>query len=157
VLDHDGNLIDASCVALVAALQHFRRPDVTVEGETVTVFSIQEREPVPLSMLHHPLCVTVSYFDGGDIALLDATLAEEQVRDGEVIITMNRHGELCQVAKYGGKPVDALTMLGWTKLALVKVQAFSKLIQERLEEDAKRKDVGGLMAELRAENERPGT
>lgn len=157
MLDHDGNLIDASCVALVAALQHFRRPDVTVEGETVTVFSIQEREPVPLSMLHHPLCVTVSYFDGGDIALLDATLAEEQVRDGEVIITMNRHGELCQVAKYGGKPVDALTMLGWTKLALVKVQAFSKLIQERLEEDAKRKDVGGLMAELRAENERPGT
>ena len=157
MLDHDGNLIDASCVALVAALQHFRRPDVAVEGETVTVFSSREREPVPLSMLHHPLCMTVSYFDGGDIALLDATLAEEQVREGQVIITMNRHGELCQVVKYGGEPVDALAMLGWTKLALVKVQAFSKLIQDRLEEDAKKKDVGGLMAELRAENERPGT
>lgn len=101
--------------------------------------------------------MTVSYFDGGDIALLDATLAEEQVREGQVVITMNRQGELCQVAKYGGGPVDALVMLGWAKLAIVKVQTFSKLIQEKLEEDAKRKDIGGLMAELRADNERPVT
>lgn len=141
----------------MAALQHFRRPDAAVEGDTVTIFNSREREPVPLSMLHHPLCITVSYFDGGDIALFDATLAEEQVREGQVVITMNRHGELCQIAKYGGTPVDALVMLGWTKLALVKVQAFCKLIQERLEEDAKRKDVGGLMAELRADNKRPDT
>lgn len=96
----------------------------------------------------------MSYFDGGNIAILDANLAEEQVRDGEVVITMNRQGEVCQIAKYGGEPVDALAMIGWTKLAYVKIQEFSKLIQEKLNQDATKRDVGGLIEELRAENAR---
>jgi exosome complex component RRP45 len=127
---------------------------VTVEGEEVTVYSTREREPVPLSILHHPLCITISYYDAGQILLLDATWAEEQVRDGQVIITMNRHGELCQIAKYGGVPVDALAILNWTKIALGKVQILSEYIKGKLDEDARRRDVGGLIAELRAENDR---
>ncbi|KAK3065528.1 hypothetical protein LTS18_000005 [Coniosporium uncinatum] len=154
VLDHDGNLVDAACIALIAALQHFRRPDVAVEGENVTVFSVREREPVPLAMLHHPLCITFSYYNEGETVLLDATLAEEQVREGEVIVTMNKHGEVCQIAKYGGATVDALALLDCTGVALNKVQAVSKFIQERLDLDAKKRDLGGLMAELSAENER---
>ena len=106
-------------------------------------------------MLHHPLCVTFSYYDSGDIVLQDATLAEEQVREGEVIITMNRNVEICQIAKYGGVPVEALAIVNWTNLASVKVQAMAKFIQQRLEEDAKQRDVGRLIAELSAENERP--
>jgi exosome complex component RRP45 len=105
-------------------------------------------------MLHHPLCVTFSYFDGGEIVVSDATLAEEQVREGEVIVTMNRNGELCQIAKYGGVPIDALAVVNWTNMALKKVQAMSKVIQQKLEEDFKKRDKGGLMAELSAENER---
>lgn len=154
MLDHDGNLVDTACIALIAALQHFRRPDVAVEGENVTVFSAREREPVPLAMLHHPLCVTFSYYNAGETVLLDATLAEEQVREGEVIVTMNKHGEVCQIAKYGGATVDALALLNCTGVALGKVHALSKFIQERLEQDAKQRDIGGLMAELSAENAR---
>ncbi|KAJ9639568.1 3'-5'-exoribonuclease [Coniosporium tulheliwenetii] len=148
VLDHDGGLVDAACIALVAALRHFRRPDVRVEGENVTVYSVREREPVPLSLLHHPLCVTFSYFNGGEVVLVDANLVEEQVREAEVVVTMNRHGEVCQVAKYGGLPIDALALLNCTNVALAKVQMLDKVIQQRLEEDAKRRDKGGLMAEL---------
>ncbi|KAF2100429.1 hypothetical protein NA57DRAFT_54518 [Rhizodiscina lignyota] len=154
VLDHDGGLVDAACIALIAALQHFRRPDVTVEGENVTVYSLREREPVPLAMLHHPLCVTFSYFHSGEVVLVDATLAEEQVRESEVIVTMNRHGEICQIAKYGGSPIDAVSLLTCTSSALGKVQALWKYIQEKLDEDAKKRDAGGLMAELSAENAR---
>lgn len=155
ILDHDGNLIDAACIAVVTALQHFKRPDVEVHGEKVTVFTPREREPIALSMLHHPLCVTFSYYDSGTIVLQDTTLAEEQVREGEVIITMNKNGELCQIAKYGGVPVDALAIVDWTNKAGVKVQAMSKFIEQRLKEDASERDVGGLMAELSAENQRP--
>ena len=39
-LDHDGNIIDAACIAAISALSHFRRPDVTVIGEEVTIVSI---------------------------------------------------------------------------------------------------------------------
>jgi exosome complex component RRP45 len=154
-LDHDGGLVDASCIALMAALQHFRRPDVLVEGEAVTVFSSSEREPIPLSILHHPLCVSFSFFDSGDITITDATLAEELCRESELVIGMNRHGEVCQVAKYGGSSVDALTLLNCTRVALEKVKTFTTLIQGRLEDDRKKRDAGGLMAELSAENERP--
>jgi exosome complex component RRP45 len=156
VLDHDGGLVDAACIALVAALQHFRRPDITVEGENVTVYNAREREPVPLAMLHHPLCVTFSHYCDGQFVLVDASLAEEQVRESEIIITMNRYGEVCQAAKYGGASVDALALLRCIDAALNKVQVLSRYIQEKLEEDAKKRDKGGLMAELSAENDRLG-
>lgn len=105
-------------------------------------------------MLHHPLCVSFSYYDGGKILLVDATQAEEQVREGEVIVTMNRHGEVCQIAKYGGVPVDAFAIIAWTNIALIKVQELSKFIRGKLDEDSKRRDAGGLIAELSAENDR---
>lgn len=141
----------------MAALQHFRRPDVLVEGEKATILSVREREPIPLSILHQPLCVTFSYYEEGEIFLVDANLAEEQVRQGEVIVTMNRHGEVCQIAKYGGATVDPLALLNCNNIALQKVKDISKFIQKKLEEDTKDKDAGGLMAELSAENARiPG-
>lgn len=154
VLDHDGNLIDACCLALVAALLHFRRPDVEIQGEDVTVFSVRAREPIRLAMQHQPFCVTSSYYDSGNIMLQDTTLLEEQCRDGEIVVSMNRFGEVCQIAKYGGPPVDALTLLTCTNVALQRVKVLDKLVKDRLAEDEKSRDVGGLMAELSAENER---
>ncbi|KAF2875073.1 ribosomal protein S5 domain 2-type protein [Massariosphaeria phaeospora] len=154
IIDHDGGLIDASCIAVMAALQHFRRPDVLVEGEKARILSVREREPIPLSILHQPLCVSFSYFEEGEVFLVDANLAEEQVRQGEIIVTMNRHGEVCQVAKYGGATMDPLALLNCTNVALQKVKDMSKFIQRKLEEDAKKRDAGGLMAELSAENAR---
>ena len=155
VLDHDGNLVDACCLATVAALLHFRRPDFEVRGEDVTVFSPLEREPVRLSMQHQPFCITFSYYDSGQIMLQDATLLEEQCREGEIVISMNRVGEVCQIAKYGGTPVDGLSMLTCTNKALERVKVLDALVREKLAEDERRRDVGGLMAELSAENERP--
>lgn len=154
VLDYDGALVDASCISIVAALLHFRRPDVSIDGEDVTVYSMAEREPVPLSVMHHPICVTFSFYQAGEIVLLDATLREEQAREGEMVVTMNRHGELCQVAKLGGVPVDALSLLGCTTVALVKVKEITELISTKLRDDATKRDVGGLIAELSAQNDR---
>lgn len=43
-LDHDGGLVDAACVAVVAALSAFRREDVDVRGEEVRVVTIPLRQ-----------------------------------------------------------------------------------------------------------------
>ena len=43
VLNYDGNLADATCVAAIAALRHFRRPDVSVDGESVVIHTASER------------------------------------------------------------------------------------------------------------------
>jgi exosome complex component RRP45 len=119
------------------------------------VWSIREREPVKLSLLHHPLCVSFSYYDSGNIVVLDATAVEEKVREGEMVISVNKFGEVCQMAKYGGMAIDAVTLLSWTQIAVDKVKAMTAFIQQKLVEDEKRRDVGGLIAELSAENERP--
>lgn len=39
MLNHDGNLMDAASIAAITALCHFRRPDVSIQGEEVTVVS----------------------------------------------------------------------------------------------------------------------
>jgi exosome complex component RRP45 len=156
ILSADGNLIDASCIAVMAALQHFRKPDVSIEGDVVTVYTLAEREPVPLSLLHFPYCVTLSFYKvgGAEVVLLDTVLQEEQLREGSITISMNRHGEICQIAKLGGMPVDAVLLLQCTSIALVKVKELSAFVTKRLEEDAKKRDRGDLRAILSAENAR---
>ena len=155
VLSHDGNLTDAACFAVVAALRHFRKPDTSMENGVLTVYTPAEREPVPLGWLHSPFCVTWSFFgDEGETALLDADWMEEQVRVASVTISLNRHGEICQIAKLGGVPVEAVALLQCTSVALTKVKEFSTFLDNKLAEDAKRRDKGGFMAELRAENDR---
>ncbi|KAK4196619.1 ribosomal protein S5 domain 2-type protein [Triangularia verruculosa] len=155
VLSHDGNLIDAACFAVVAALRHFRKPDTSMEGGVLTVYTPAEREPVPLSWLHSPFCVTWSFFgEDGDIAVLDATWMEEQVSSGSCTISLNKHGEICQIAKLGGVPVEAVSLLQCTNVALIKAKDMSSKLDRWLTEDAKRRDKGGLLAELSAENDR---
>ncbi|EGO58040.1 hypothetical protein NEUTE1DRAFT_82175 [Neurospora tetrasperma FGSC 2508] len=155
VLSHDGNLTDAACFAVVAALRHFRKPDTSMENGVLTVYTPAEREPVPLGWLHSPFCVTWSFFgDEGETALLDADWMEEQVRVASVTISLNRHGEICQIAKLGGVPVEAVALLQCTSVALTKVKEFSTYLDDKLAEDTKRRDKGGFMAELRAENDR---
>jgi len=119
---------------------------------------------VPLSLLHFPLCVTFSFYgegllgkggeEEGEVVLVDANLMEEQLREGSVTVGINRHGEVCQIAKLGGLPVDAVALLNCVNVAGVKVKELSKFIAGRLEADAKKRDKGGLMAELRADNDR---
>jgi exosome complex component RRP45 len=129
----------------------------------VVVYTLSEREPVPLSLLHYPLCITFSFYfsipstdEEGDgmKTLLDATLSEEMIRDGSCTIGMNRHGEVCQIAKLGGVPVDAVALLNCVSMASVKVKEISAFVTRRLEEDKKKRDKGGLMELLSAENDR---
>ena len=63
ILSHCGNAADAASVAGLAALCHFRRPDVTLRGDEVTVHPPSERDPIPLAVHHHPVCSTFAFFN----------------------------------------------------------------------------------------------
>jgi len=162
-LNHDGGLVDASCIAVVAALQHFRRPDVSVDGERVTIHTLTERVPVPLSILHVPICVTFSFFEcekleegeeDKPVFLVDAMLQEEQLRDGDMTVTLNKFGEVCQVAKAGGLPIEAVALHSCMRKALVKVEEITAFIAERLKEDQDERTRRDNLLESTAENER---
>ncbi|KFX92740.1 hypothetical protein O988_07150, partial [Pseudogymnoascus sp. VKM F-3808] len=157
ILSHGGGLLDACCVAALAGLLHFRRPEVGVEGEKVTVYSAEERAPVPLSLLHLPFCVTFSIFGiragEEEAVLLDADRAEEGVREGAVTVGVNRHGEVCQIAKLGGREVDALELLRCVSVAEQRAKVLDELVRRRVAEEEKRRD-GGRAKELSAQNAR---
>lgn len=137
----------------MAALRHFRRPDVTVNGEDVTIYTIAERTPVPLSIMHTPVCLTFSFYHNGETVILDADRREEQVSEAELVLTANDF-ELCQVAKLGGVAIDPTKTVELTMLALAKAKEINALVSQKLSEDATRRDVDGLIGELSAENER---
>ncbi|KAI9313803.1 ribosomal protein S5 domain 2-type protein [Dichotomocladium elegans] len=134
-LDHDGNLIDCAGIAAIAALLHFRRPDVTVVGEEVTIHPVDQRNPVPLSIHHIPICVTFAFFDKGQYLVVDPNFLEEKVKAGNMTITMNIHKEICALSKAGGIPLEMDQVLHCSQIAVVKVAEITELIQKALEDD----------------------
>ena len=154
ILDHDGNLLSAACVAAIAALSHFRICDTSIHGGELTVYSTKERNPIPLALLHWPFCVSFAVFEGGEKVIIDADLKEEQCSEGEVVVTANKSGEICAISKQGGVPTDALILLACVDTAVEKVRMLDGIVKQALDLDATKRDIGGLMAELSAENAR---
>lgn len=139
VLDHGGNLIDCASLATILGLLHFRRPDVTVVGEDVTVHSLKERLPVPLSIHHIPISITFAIFDEGEIIICDPTYKEEQAMESRMSMTLNAQEEICAVQKAGGSPLEVEQILECTRIAVVKVQALDRWIKDQLALDTERR------------------
>jgi len=154
VLDYDGNLVDTCTLSVLAALRHFRIQDTSIKGGELTVYTLSERDPIPLALLHHPLCVTQSFYEGGDKSLVDATLTEQQCSAGEIVIGANAQGELVLISKTGGVEVGALKILRCVAVAVAKVRELGKILADALEADSRKRDTGGMSAELSAENAR---
>ncbi|NXG57296.1 EXOS9 protein, partial [Hemiprocne comata] len=143
LLNHDGNIIDAASIAGIVALCHFRRPDVSVQGEEVTVYTPEERDPVPLSIHHMPICVSFAFFQQGTYLLVDPSEREESVMDGVLVIAMNKHREICTIQSSGGIMLVKDQVLRCSKITAVKVAEITELIQKALENDQKVRKEGG--------------
>uniref|UniRef100_A0A9R1SIU0 Exosome complex component RRP45 n=2 Tax=Cyprinus carpio TaxID=7962 RepID=A0A9R1SIU0_CYPCA len=143
VLNHDGNLMDAASIAAISALSHFRRPDVAIQGRDVTVFSPEERDPIPLSIYHMPICVSFAFFLQGSYLLVDPCEREERVKDGLLVIAMNKHREICSIQSSGGIMLLKDQVLRCSKIASVKVSEITELINKALENDRKIRKEGG--------------
>ncbi|KAJ3021369.1 hypothetical protein HKX48_008686 [Thoreauomyces humboldtii] len=136
VLDHEGNIVDCACIAAVAALLHFRRPDVTVLGDDVTVHTVEERNPIPLSVHHIPICVTFAFFDDGAKQVVDPTLLEEQVQEADMTFVINKHGDVCTLSKAGGVAVTVDQVIHCANIAAAKAEDITALVKEALTKHA---------------------
>lgn len=166
-LDYDGGLVDATSIGVITALLHFKRPDTSIDGDKTIIYSMDERTPVPLSILHVPICITFSFirFISSDqlpvletsdqnVCLIDATAAEEMLSHSEMIITINKNRDVCQISKPGGYPIDAFTLMQCTSKAYPLAVELTDLIYMRLKQDDESRNAGNLAIELRAENAR---
>lgn len=71
--------------------------------------------------------------------VVDPTFLEEQVKEGDMTITLNVHKEVCALSKAGGIPMEIDQILQCTKIAVVKVAEITAQIQAALEADAKKR------------------
>jgi exosome complex component RRP42 len=87
VLDHDGNLIDASALAAIAALWNIKVEGI--EGWTLPGFPI----------LKKPIAVTIAKINGK--LMVDPCLDEENVMDARITIATTEDGSICAIQKGG--------------------------------------------------------
>ncbi|KAF4524684.1 hypothetical protein B566_EDAN009528, partial [Ephemera danica] len=104
ILNHEGNLVDCASVAALAAICHFRRPDVELEGENLNILDASVRDFIPLSIRHYPVCVSFAIFNEGKRMAVDPSELEERVAEAQLTLGVNAYRELCGVYLVGSTP-----------------------------------------------------
>ncbi|KAL7482655.1 hypothetical protein ACHAW6_008320 [Cyclotella cf. meneghiniana] len=159
--DDGGNAVDACVLAAVAALRHYRLPEVDVGGgedvalssgesyrETRIIHS-DDREPTPLPLHHTPLTSTFALFadeSGATAAVsafMDPTDREELACNGILTWSFNKYGEMC-----------CLDFPGGCELSPSQLMKSSNLGKKRCVEICEMLETALLEAEGKAQKER---
>jgi len=152
ILNHCGNLADACSVAGLTALSHFRRLDVTLKGDMVTVHPASERDPLPLAVHHNPVTSTFALFqlpgNTETLAVCDPSLLEEQCMAGKMVIGVNAYREICTLHLAGQIIVDKKLVMRLTKTAAERSKKVVDIVKEVLarDEELRKKGQAGSFA-----------
>jgi len=92
-LNHDGNLIDASTLAAIAAAYTAKIPEVEVRGNRIKVKD--ERRGLPVK----DIPVTVTFAKIGNEIIVDPCYEEELVMDSRVTFGIDSKGNICSIQK----------------------------------------------------------
>ena len=123
VLDHDGNLFDASALASMAALMNAKLPVYTVkEGGEAAPTSARE----PLPMKNHPITVTMAKIDGK--LIVDPSFEEEQMVDARISVAVNDDGKICAMQKGGTGTLTIGEVSDAIRIAAAKFQDIRKML-----------------------------
>jgi len=124
VLDHDGNLIDASSIASLAALLSAKINDYEVKDGEIIV----KPELKPLPIQNHPVAVTLAKID--NTLVLDPSLEEEQVMSARLTVISDKDGQICAMQKGGSGSLAVEEVKQGVKLALSKAPEIRAKIAE---------------------------
>lgn len=92
LLNFDGNLIEAASIATIASLMHFKRPDATVTPDgDIIVHSYEERNPLPITLFHYPICVTFQF--------MDRTHLKKILTENQEILPAEKHEQFVRKAQ----------------------------------------------------------
>jgi len=120
VLNHDGNLIDASALAAVAALLNTKMPNYEVKDGEVKI----KAGYTPLSIKSRPITVTIGKIN--DKLIVDPGLEEEKIKDARISIATNDDGNICAVQKGDSGYFTPQQIAEATKLAQKKAAELRK-------------------------------
>jgi len=147
ILNHEGNVADCASIAGLAALAHFRRPDVSLDGNKVTIHPLSERDPIKLSIHHYPVCTTYAFFTEPEnpenkIIIKDPSSIEESVMDGKIVLGMNPYREICTLHLAGKMLINKGIVLKLTTSAAENSKVAVDVIKKALEKDETARKTG---------------
>jgi len=122
VLNHDGNLIDASSLAALAALLNTKMFNYEVKEGEVKIKPGYK----PLPIRNYPVAVTFAKFN--DKLVVDPWLEEEQVMDARLTMTVEKDGKICAIQKGGYGYFTAEQVFEASKIARQKAEEQRKLV-----------------------------
>ncbi len=120
VLNHDGNLIDASALAAMAALMNTKMPNYEVKDGELKM----KQGYTPLPMKSHPITVTVGKINNK--LVVDPWLEEETVMDSRITFASNEEGNICAIQKGLSGYFTPQQILEASKIALDKAVELRK-------------------------------
>jgi exosome complex component RRP42 len=120
VLNHDGNLIDASAIAAMAALMNTKMPNYEIKDGELKI----KQGYTPLPMKSHPVTVTIGKIAGK--LIVDPWLEEESVMDSRITFAYNEEGQICAIQKGGSSYFTPQQILEASKIALDKAAELRK-------------------------------
>ncbi len=120
VLNHDGNLIDASTLASVAALLNTKMPNYEIKDDEVKIKPGYTQLPIK----KHPIEITLAKI--GNKLIVDPGLDEEQVMDARITLSIDDDGNICAIQKGGSGSFAPEQILEAAKIAKDKAKEIRK-------------------------------
>ncbi len=127
VLNHDGNLFDASMMAVMAALLNTRLPDYE-EYETGEIRVIREKKDRPLKINKVVLSSTLAKI--GNFLVVDPNLDEETVSDTRIFISYDNDSNIVGVQKSGPAALTREEILRAIDIGSKAVRVYFKSLEE---------------------------
>jgi len=122
VLNHDGNLIDTSALAALAALVNTKMFNYEVKEGEIKIKPGYK----PLPMRNYPIAVTFAKIN--DKLIVDPWLEEEQVMDARLTMAVEKDGKICAIQKGGYGYFTAQQIFEASKIAQQKTVELRKLV-----------------------------
>jgi exosome complex component RRP42 len=119
-INHDGNLIDASALAAVAALSITKIPEI--EDDKI----IRDKLVKKLPISHQPITVTVGKIS--DKFIVDPMKEEEEVLNSRLTVAVMEDGKICAMQKSGNEGISHEDFERMLELAIKKSKELRKLI-----------------------------
>ncbi len=121
IINHDGNLIDASALASLAALTVTKIP----KYEDEKIIRGEYSGNLPLS--HYPINISVWKFE--DKLLLDPVKGEEEILDAGLSIAIREDDKICSIQKMGNRALSFDDIDRMVDVAFKKSKELRKLVK----------------------------
>ncbi|KAI9028955.1 exosome complex component RRP43-like protein [Phycomyces nitens] len=132
-LNYDGNIIDASLLALVTALKNLSLPKASV-SPLMAVEADPTETIQPFILTNFPVASTFCIFNQPNVLIADPNDTEESLAKETVTVVMDTNGQVCRVYKNGGTTIGSDVLRACFRHSKKRTQQIKQLIEDALDQ-----------------------